>query len=250
MLSFRKVVGEQADPIPVPFPAPDQYEVRPGHVVLLVGAPGAGKSVTGLLWGVTAHPSVVASLDTDVGTQYARLGSHLSKVPYRELRSDPMRLREALMPYEKSLPWIIDYDPGQDWDGLLNAAKEFYGQPPRLVVVDNLLNFAPETGYEKLREAVRGFVRLAREHGTVVLLLHHDFNANVDGAIPRSEYKLEKEPDSVLYLRDSGGGNDYVPDRGKGMTIAVTKNRHGPMDVRGQQFYSHFYIDFQRMRIT
>jgi hypothetical protein len=244
-------VGEHA-PIANPFKGlGSMVQPGPGHLVLLVGAPGVGKSAISLYWAAAAQPFVVVSLDTDIRTQFARLAAMYSGRSYEVLRKDPEMMRKALEEQEKHLPWFVDYDPGKDWGGLIAAARDFYGQTPGLLI-DNLSNVSEHHDYEGYRNTVRKLIRLARDHDTCVFVCHHSRNPNDRGdndpiRLRDVEYRVDKEPEFVLSVRRIYGEANTLPGATR---LSVLKNRFGDASAYGDRCYVDIPFDYSTMRVA
>lgn len=119
-----------------------------------------------------------------------------------------------------------------------------WGQPPALIVVDNLIDITGDEGDEfaALRGTCRAMKHLARALDSCVLVLHHTSEA-VDGkpCPPRRAVhgKVSQLPGLILTLAVQPGA----------LLVAPVKNRYGPADASGQTAY-WLKFDAATMRLT
>jgi hypothetical protein len=156
-------------------PPPVPWLVAPllarGHLTMLVGAPGVGKSLLALaIAGAVAHeaPSIggmpvvggeVVLIDAENGERTLHERAHLVGLP-------PDRVRAGIAS-------TFDLRDAAAVDGLRRGFGE---QPPALLVLDSLASLAPglrENDAHDVAPVLDRLRRLAQDTDTAVLLLHH-----------------------------------------------------------------------------
>jgi hypothetical protein len=236
-------------------------EPGPGHLVMVLGAPGVGKSAFALKWALDAGgPALVISQDTDLPTQAARTVSALAGVRHSEVVNDLDRWENFLSSNMKSLPLMYDYPIASDDIGqLIVASEEFFGITPAMVVIDVFKNVVREKSYEGYINAIEELHRAARRYGTCILLLHHvnRQGRNASGVKPirldDGQYGGEGDAEIVLGIWSPKGEIDplygwkefYDPV----MRVSVLKNRFGAKDPEGKDVYVDMQLDYDRMVI-
>lgn len=201
-----------------------------GNLMVVMGAPGIGKSLFGLNWCLgTDEPSVLLSLDTDMTTQAARACSILTGVTQKRVSKHPEVWAQYLD--KKNLRCRM-YDLNLDTEGLRDlvvAEEEYWGAAPGIVVVDNVSNVVRDMGYEAYRSTFLGLQKVARIKGCVVVALHHVKRDSSSGplSLHSGQYSGEQEAEIVLGLWRS-----Y-----RGVEVGILKNRNGPSDPSGGLSY-------------
>lgn len=241
--SLRGIV----DTIPVPWP---QLEARikpgPGHLVLVIGAPGVGKSAFGLVWALRCgEPTLLLSLDSDLATQAARTVSALSGVPFSKIREQPEVWEAFLVQQRDRLPMVMDYPvTPEDMESVFRAFEEYYGQMPRLVVIDNLKDIVVSKDYAAYDEAVRELHRIARRCKVTFVLLHHirkDRDMTIWTRPDQADALFAGNQDSEFVL---GLYRSWAPGVGPALMVGILKNRFGPTGENVP-----LYFDMERMII-
>lgn len=193
-----------------------------GQMVLLMGAPGVGKSMVALAWALTVTPSLVVSHDTDLQTQRNRA---IHQIKGRRLSAGVV-----------DQIWLTDAPKNpHEVAEVLEALQELWGRYPRFVVIDNLGDLLTReesaAAYEEVIKALRS---IARHCDCLLLALHHVRRREGDGrngdllgqgrapvTLTQGAYAGEKRCDIVL-----GMWHAY----GEGVNIALLKHRHGHAD--------------------
>lgn len=223
------------DPLPVVWQDLMQngVEFRRGQTALVASAPGVGKSLLANVLALRARvPALYLSADTDAYTVATRVGAHLTKRTINEVEQHiDSPLMQATL---GGLDWIRwAFDASFDIDDVVRQVEAFnvmYGEPPHLIVVDNLSSMACEDGdiYRGHRFNVENLNVLARESGACVLILHHLTGAYESGNVPPDlgalEGKVAKVPAMVLGLFNGQYGD---------MGVTIVKNRFGRADAAG-----------------
>jgi hypothetical protein len=216
----------------------------PGTFVLVLGAPGSLKSTFALTWALHIRPrrTVMISLDTDSRTQAARLVAALQQIPVADVLRDPVTWAGWLELLGLPIRVIDRTVSVEDLDEILRAMRAYWGAPPDLVIIDDLSKLRMEerdyAGFDATMVEVH---RLAREHGTVVLGLHHlhrggSSNRDQPVRLADGKYTGEYEAEIVLGL--------WRP-RADRLHIGVLKNRFAP-DAPNGSLYVELIADPER----
>lgn len=214
---------------------------------MICGAPNAGKSFLALFLvvrmqeAVRGHsrlPTLYVSADTDDATMrvrtYAMLtGQETTEIEQaREMGLD-FWFADRVAWLDSDVQWCWDSDPDlRDLELEVLAFEEQYGEPPALIVIDNLMNVRAETDNEwaGMRELMKAFHHLARATGAAVLVLHHtseDAQYSATEPPPRRaiQGKVAQLPELILTVATSGDT----------LGLAVVKNRNGSSDPQAKE---------------
>jgi hypothetical protein len=218
----------------------------PGNLILIAGAPGAGKSIFTLAWllGID-RPTRLVSLDTDPLTQASRLVANLTGRTTSEVLSRKGEWAAWLEQRPGSL-LLTDRPPTPPQIGeILEADTMAWGEAPAYIAIDDV---------EKMRLGARGFTewvgayvemhQQAKRHGSVVLGIHHmRAGDSRDYTLPprRSDlqYAPDYEPEIVLGI--------WRP-RPTLMRVSILKNRMGEDNPNGH-LYCELRVDMSRCYI-
>ncbi len=131
------------------------------------------------------------------------------------------------------------------FDDEVAAYEEVWGRPPKLIVVDNLIDVSDgEEEFSALRRTMKELKFLSRQTGAAILVLHHvteAFHVN-EGTAPSRSAILGKDarlPALVLTITNDNGF----------LGVAVVKNRYGKCDPSGRTV-TWFTFDGARMCIN
>ena len=232
------------EPLPTVYRTFDAAGVlfRRGEVTMVAAPPGAGKSSLGVDVAFKAKvPTLYFSADSTELTMASRLastitGRYLFDVEQEILR-DPQWAGELLRSADH-IRWSFDSSPAFDDIGLeVEAFEEVWGEPPWLVVVDNVTDVQDDGGdeFSALRYTMKGLKFLARSSNAAVLALHHTSEAVENRPCPPRKAihgKISQMPALILTIGPSDGL--YMP-------VACVKNRQGPADITGQ---TAMYLQF------
>lgn len=239
----RAAKGRAAAPLPAPFPAlaESRYQVqfRAGQLVMLAGPPGAGKSMVALIAALRMKvPTLYISADSDEDTMAARAAAAITAHPVSEVMKtiEYGLFREEYGDRLADYPIRFEYDPTDpsivDIANSLNAWVEVNGRPPKLLVVDNLMNMSNEDSneWQAMRTNCKDLHYLARKSRMCVLVLHHTSeqdSSHITSAPPRNaiQGKVSQLPAMILTIANQNGQ----------MFVGVVKQRHGPADPQAQE---------------
>ena len=223
-------------------------QFRRGELHMLAARPGQGKSAfalaTALKMGV---PTLYLCPDTTARTQTMRLLAQTEQRPMweieREYDENPKDCNERARLVHPQLMWAFDVESLTDIDNEVMAWQEVWGEPPALLIVDNLIDISTLDGDEwaSSRKTLRELKMLAKELGMCVLVLHHvseSYETKREGA-PASRDILGKDnrlAALVLTMNIAGGIAG----------VAVVKNRYGKSDPNAEDQVA-FRFDAPRM---
>ena len=211
----------------------NQIILRRSEVSMIAGQPGAGKSTLALALALRMQlPTLYLSADTNAHTMAMRLYSMIEGASQRDaeviIANQPDMAKQKLSK-ANHIYWSFDSNPGLgDIDDEVTAIEELLGEPPALIVVDNLIDVAMDGGEEfgGMRSAMKELKYLARDTNAAVLVLHHTKESyNADPCPPRSAVQgmVNQLPALILTLGQHQGL----------MAIASVKNRYGKADPSG-----------------
>lgn len=225
-----------------------KWFLRRAQVVLVAAAPNVGKSAFALKLAIEMKlKTLVISADTDPFTTTLRAAAAVTgdkmsvieeamKGPGRAYYEDALRELDYLRFAFDSGPTLEDIDLE------VSAFNEIYGEPPELIIVDNLINVQCDDGdeFRGLRLISAAMHQLARATGACVICLHHVTGEYEDGLKPPPRRalhgKISKYPELILTLGKEGTF----------LGVACVKNRNGPHDpLAGNTMW--LYCDLERM---
>jgi replicative DNA helicase len=254
-----RALQQQGEPIPTPWPE-IPIKPGPGDVVLVTAGPGVGKSFYGLNWAIDlaqkGMPALVISTDTDLSDQAVRASALLSGKPISEIEQDTAYWGKWLHD-QTSLPirWSALDITVDEFSEFIQAEIEFLGEAPVLVVVDVLTDMlGGEENVGEIRHIVKGLKRVAKKVRTTVVVLHHIKRGRAATGTSRVTlqdglYGGEQDAPFVLGLWKPNGAAET-------MTVAILKNRRGPMNPDGfmtvdlRADLSHARISSRRARFA
>lgn len=254
----RVAVTKAATPLPDPLEglARSQYKVafNRGQLVMIAGPPGGGKTTTALIMAIKMGvPTLYVSADSDETTMAARAASAISGHAYSTVRkAQELGIFEELYGEQvDALPIRFIFDPSEpsldDIANAIDAYVEVHGQPPWLLVIDNLMNCRnDERGNDEwagMRATVKALHWMARQTKACVWVLHHTSEQSdgwIEAAPPRSaiQGKLSQLPELILTIANKDGT----------LMVGVVKNRHGKSDPKAREPV-RMAIDFVATRI-
>lgn len=171
-------------PVPVPYRSlSNMVRPRTGNLLLVIAAGGVGKSAFALDWATSlGSPALYVSLDTSLVDHGVRLlAKHTGKT------TDEIELGHDEAPKQWAEKWSTVLEDVQvptrfcelsnsarEVHELVAAESEYWGEVPKLVVVDNLMDLVEaEEGASEYRRILGDLKRTAKEFDTLVMVLHH-----------------------------------------------------------------------------
>lgn len=249
--ALRSGIRDLGPVVPLPW-LPLSLVVRPraGYLVVILGAPGVGKSTVGIQWAysIVDRPVLVCSLDTDLASQAIRVRAMLEDRSTAsvedEIESRPEGWDRFFETVRPQVRWSHVPMSADDLDELIVAETEFLGETPALVVVDVVGDLTRKEALEDYSESFKSLHRTARRRKTVVVALHHlrrgqAASGAVKFALDEGLYSGERGAEVVLGL--------WQPSPST-VIVSVLKNRMGRADRRGDLNYA-FAADLSRARI-
>ena len=249
MLSIAQAAarrGSAGQPLPnmySPLRARD-IEVCKGQLSLIVGPPGAGKSLLAnnlvVRMGV---PSLVFILDADQLSAAARFGSIITNDPFAQVKANIDSYTDAL----SSLRDTQVVFHAMDMDDIrmqVDAYEQRYGLPPDLLVVDNLGNMTStmDNEWSLLKALCLELDLLARETQCAVLACAHVTDLEDTKPAGRTKIlgKISQYPRIILSVGFDPMSLEY--------NVAPVKNSSGQSDVSASRPI-RMYADPSRMWI-
>jgi hypothetical protein len=219
-------------------------QVCRGQLSLIVGPPGAGKSLLAMNYLVRAKvPSLAFLLDIDQLSAAARFGSILTGDKFGHVKANIDSYADTLSSLRDSQ--VVFH--AQDMDDIrlqVDAFEQRYGLGPDLVVVDNLGNLtsAMDNEWALLKALTLELDLLAREmHCAVVAAAHvTDLESTAPAGRTKILGKISQYPRLILSV-----GYDPVTGEYK---VSAVKNSSGPSDVSASHPIT-MYADPSRMWI-
>jgi hypothetical protein len=218
-----------------------QINFRRGQVCMVAAAPNVGKSMFALIYAMKAKvPTLFFSADTDTTTVMMRAAAHISghnQVLVEQNLSTDSHYYDKHFEKFSHIKWVFDPSPSlDDLELEIRAYVELYGEAPKLIVVDNLMNVAAETDNEwaGLRQIMMDLHDMARKTEACVLVLHHvseqsEYGSTMDPPARRAiQGKVSQLPALILTL-------GYNPSTAE-LKVAAVKNRFGPNSADGKEF--------------
>lgn len=222
--------------VPVPWSSLRSFAPLRGNLIVVLGAPGQGKSALALNWclKMNAHPTLMLSLDTDLMTQGTRAAAILSGRPVQAIQKKPQAWSRLIEKRGKMLrTYDVSLNNVKELLDLVKAEKEFWGEAPVLTVVDNVSNLLTEGGYDEYRKIFIDLHRVARMGETCVVALHHvkrPTNGDPKLTLYSGQYTGEQEAEMVVGLWSHTPASPLLQ-------FSVLKNRSGEASSDGSLSY-------------
>lgn len=258
MQSLLQVVQEgegsgSSNPLPelLPILTARGIVLEPGQMAMIVAQPNGGKSMLSLWYAVKSMvPTLYFSADTDKRTTLYRAAAIKTGIEFDDIKdmmgtSGQDIIDDAILEITQA-GIQFDFTPKptlKDIDLETQAYTEVYGVPPRMIVLDNLLNVDNDAGdFNGLVEILGDLHALSREMDCALVVLHHVNESTSKPEYPASRSsirgKVAQYPEMILSLA-------MLPDEGQ-MRIAMVKHRHKTPSPDGSN-YETIYVDPRRM---
>lgn len=255
-------VGTRGAPLPSPYEIFSDSSVkvtfRRGGVSMLAGVPGAFKTALALnevvSWADQGMHIQYFSIDSDESTIIQRLNGIVTGKGMQEveayLRSNPACFDKVLN--DRLGDRVMFEYQNQNWDSMVYHVASYeqkYGAYPDVIVVDNLIDLAPDIyAFSEMQAIIKDADSLAKRIGAHVHILHHARLVSHDSAMdvlpgqppPANEIqgRMTQFPTLVMTLGAAG----------MNLRLAVVKNRFGWQypDAR----VSHPFLVHPNMRVV
>lgn len=208
---------------------------------MIAATPAAGKTMiaTKLVQKIN-EPTLFFSADTDDATMLVRAAAMVTGEMQSDIRE---ALREGGAQYYGAklrdeftdVRFVFESDPTyEDLELETTAFAEVYGDMPRVIVVDNLMNLVGENENEwaSMRDHTKAIKRLVRITGAALLVLHHmsENSTHPEFPAPRRDIqgKVSQLPELIISLASS--------EEADAIRACAVKNRFGPSDPSGRAF--------------
>ena len=225
--------GEPLPPVFETF-ARNNIAFRRGEVSMIAGIPGAGKSTLALALALRMQqPTLYVCADTNAHTMAMRIFSMIQGVSQKDaefvLDKQPDVARERLQS-TGHIFWCFDPNPSlEDVSQEVHAFEEMMGEPPALIVIDNLVDM---TGggleqFSAMQETLQAFKMFARENNAAGVGLHHtkeSFQGDPCQPLSATQGMVNQTPAVILTVGQTTNGM---------LGVAAVKNRYGKADRTG-----------------
>lgn len=231
---------EAWEPLGWNFPQLQSADIVPmrSMITMLAAGPSAGKTFLVLKWiqMMKNEPTLFFSADTDPQTIIARAAAIATGHPQSEIRRSFAAdeggreyYAEVLAEHYGHVRWVWESDPTYRDLALETAAfAEAFGEPPRVIVLDTLMNVVGEneSEWQAMRESTKALHRLVRITGAAVFLLHHMSENSADPSKPPPrrdvQGKVNQIPEVIISLAASDDGT---------IRACAVKNRVGAQSI-------------------
>jgi hypothetical protein len=219
---------------------------------MVCAQPNGGKSFLALWYAIKAQiPTLYISADTDQATTIYRAIAMLTGEKVDDIEETfEQGLDAAYTPeLERISNMRFTFEPSPTLEDInleVLAFEEMWGEPPRIIIVDNLMNVVhgEGNGLSEMQEISQFLHHLARKSGAAVLILHHASENESKAAYPPPRkavlQKVSQLPEVIITTA-------LIPEENL-FRIAVVKNRSGPHDPTGQVYVS-LYVIPERMQL-
>lgn len=150
----------------------------------------------------------------------------------RQILDDP-EWASGILRGADHIRWVFEGSLALEDLGMeVEAFEEMWGEPPHLIVVDNVTDVGDEGGdeFSQLRRTMRDLKGMARATNAHIMALHHTSEAvEANPCPPRFAVhgKVNQVPALILTIG--------APHPGGYMPVACVKNRQGPDDRSGNR---------------
>jgi hypothetical protein len=241
MQNLARIVGRPdlgGESIPDVFKvfAQNNIRIRRSEISMIAGTPGAGKSTVALAIALRSGvPTLYICADTNPHTMAMRLYSMITGSSQREAEEELTinpKLAKQVLSAASHIYWSFDSTPSlDDIDEEVSAFEEMWGISPHLIVVDNLMDVAYDSGEEfaAMRAVMKELKFLCRNTDAAVLVLHHT-SENFPGDPCQPSKSVQGKVNQLPALILTVGQSQTAGLLG----IAPVKNRYGQADTGGK----------------
>lgn len=244
--SVRRVSEDSGEFLPTIFSAFDSMKIRAraGTVTLVAGPPGAMK--TGLVlylvlrWNV---PTIYVAADVETFEIVERSGAAITGDTMEQVRANPEKYIDALSTVG-NVRFVYEDSPSYtDLELEVAAYAEVFGEYPKVIVVDNVVNLVGESEDEWAahRDHAHVLHALAHRTGSAVIALAHMADDRQDPSTPAARSKLMGKisalPKAIWSLALDG----------EKLLVSPVKNKWGKEYPSGQ-VYATVSVDASRSR--
>ena len=196
----------------------------------LLGAPGAGKSTLVLDWLDRVQvPSLYISLDTSLVDQAVRYVARRTGASMQEVELYPVEKTKAELERIESRIRFFGITVRTHAIGEVVAAEtEYWGEPPAIVVIDNMKNLVEkEEGAAEYERIISDLHRVVRDHNTFILALHHIVRPMRDSKDKARQRPVMMTDGMYAGERDVNFVFGIWRPREDQLRVAILKNRMG-----------------------
>ena len=213
--------------------------LREGTATFIAGVAGSMKTGMALYWvGRLNKPTLYFSADSEPFEMLERAAAMVSGDTMTKVRANPTAYADAVE--QLNLRMVFEDSPSyKDLEMEVSAYAEMFGEFPKVIVIDNLLNLVGENENEwgAHRDHARVIHKLTRiTKASVIVLAHMGEDAKDPSLNPPARTKLQGKvshlPKLILSLAFDG----------QRLKVAAVKNRFGPGDASGMS-YVELYVD-------
>lgn len=218
---------------------------RMGTATFIAGPPGAFKTGFAMYYLLRLNlPTLYFSADAEDFETVERAAAAVTGCTMNEVQADYAKFEEALHGLDNVR---FAYDDAPTYDDVyleVAAYAEVFGEFPKVIAIDNLMNISGEQENEwaSMRDTARVIHTLTRTTKAAVFVLHHMADDRADPTTPAPRSKLQGKvgqlPKAIWSLALDG-------DR---LLVAPVKNRWGRGDASGHT-YAELFVSPENSRI-
>lgn len=190
-------------------------------------------------------PTLYFSADAEDFEVVERAAAAISGDTVETVRLNPEKYADQMRSAAGNVRFVYEDSPTyDDLEMEIAAYFEVFGEFPKVICIDNLMNVTGEQENEwgAMRDTARYIHRITRITKASVVVLHHMADDRTDPTTPAPRSKLQGKvgqlPKMILSLAMAGDE----------LRVAAVKNRWGPGDASGQT-YVRLYVDPSRNRL-
>ena len=233
--------------LPPVFPALDSRGIRArmGTATFVAGPPGAFKTGFTLYYLLRLNlPTLYVSADAEDFETVERAAAAVTGLTMNEIAKDHGQYEEALTSFDNVRFVYEDAPTYEDLFLEVAAFAEVYGDFPKVIAIDNLMNVSGEQENEwaAMRDTAKVIHRLTRVTGAAVFVLAHMSDDRADPSTPAPRKSLQGKVSQLPKAIWS------VALAGDELRVSAVKNRWGPADPSGQE-WATLYADPGRSQI-